>query len=281
MSPYFSTMNRLYSLIIITLFGFSCTTQHQSENTDNKEDTTKTSSNPKIEQTKSIEKNNFDLIALETTTPPKIDGLANDSAWVNQTWYSLSHRWLGNEFNQDDFNGRYKLSWNKNKLYLLVEIHDNIIADNIEKWDSSWWNDDCVEIFLDEDNGDDLHQFNYKAFAYHVSLNAKDVVDLGIDSLPHLYNNHIQAAKHMTSEQDIVWEFAIDIYDDSFIYDQENTPINLQSNKVMGFALAYCDNDTSTTRENFIGSIPVTGETDTERDQGWKDAGIFNNLTLK
>ena len=40
----------------------------------------------------------------------------------------------------------------------------------------------------------------------------------------------------------------------------------------------HSDNDSSVERENFIGSILVHGE---DKDQGWKDAGIFNTIILK
>lgn len=228
----------------------------------------------------SCQEKNFDLTAQKTDKAPDIDGISSDDCWEQADWYPLNQRWLGQEFTEEDFQGRYKLSWNESKLYLLVEILDDKLVDTHPEWNQDWWNDDCVEIFLDEDDGNDLHQFNHKAFAYHVALNCKDVVDLGPDQQPHLYNNHITAARK-TEGNTSVWEFAIDIYSDDFVDGQTNTPVKLFEDKKMGFALAYCDNDTSKTRENFIGSIPVTGETDEERDQGWKDAGIFNTLILE
>ena len=45
----------------------------------------------------------------------------------------------------------------------------------------------------------------------------------------------------------------------------------------MGFALAYCDNDNSKERENFIGSVYVDGE---DKNRGWIDANIFGTLKL-
>ncbi|MBW2998850.1 CBM9 family sugar-binding protein, partial [Candidatus Woesearchaeota archaeon] len=48
--------------------------------------------------------------------------------------------------------------------------------------------------------------------------------------------------------------------------------------KKIGFAIAYCDNDTSEHRENFIGSVFVDGN---DKDRGWKDAGIFGTIELK
>jgi len=45
----------------------------------------------------------------------------------------------------------------------------------------------------------------------------------------------------------------------------------------MGFAVAYCDNDNSQIRENFIGSEVIEGE---DKNRGWIDAGIFGSLQL-
>ena len=46
----------------------------------------------------------------------------------------------------------------------------------------------------------------------------------------------------------------------------------------MGFSLAYCDNDHSPERENFMGSVRVDGE---DKNRSWIDAGIFGLLTLQ
>ena len=263
-------MNKTILLLSAVFFFASCkkTEKPSEENTTISTDST---------MVKTVDKANYLLEALQSTVAPIIDGDSMDFCWENQSWYPINNIWLGNEYTDEDFAGRFKLAWDSTKLYLLVEIKDDILIDKYEKWDSLWWNDDCVEIFLDEDNGDDLHQFNHKAFAYHVALNCQDVVDLGPDSLPHLYNDHLKAAKQ-TSGNNTIWEFAINIYDDQYRDGHKNTPVTLMKGKKMGFCLNYCDSDTSALRENFISSIPVVGE---DKDQGWKDAGVFNDLILK
>ncbi|WP_372974429.1 sugar-binding protein [Muriicola sp.] len=52
----------------------------------------------------------------------------------------------------------------------------------------------------------------------------------------------------------------------------------MRKNKKIGFALAYCDNDGSAERENFIGSVFVPGE---DKNQGWINADIFGTLVLE
>ena len=56
-----------------------------------------------------------------------------------------------------------------------------------------------------------------------------------------------------------------------------NIPTTLTSGKVMGLMVAYCDNDGSELRENFIGSESVPSG---PKDRGWIDAGLFGSLTL-
>jgi len=273
-------MKKIILSLVAAAILVSCNSSKEVKNTlDESKDVVKETENVTVYD--SIDFSKYELIANETEVAPIIDGDSSDTCWGNQTWYPIQYVWMGKPVTKDDFEGRFKLSWDANKLYLLVEITDDSLVDTHEAWDDNWWNDDCVEIFIDENNGDEEHQFNYNAFAYHVALNTQDVVDLGTDSLPHLYNNHIQTSK-ITNGKTTVWEFAIDIYDDSFVYEKkENTIVTLTKGKQMGFCLNYCDNDTSETRENFISSIPVTGETDEERDQGWKQAGVFNDLILK
>lgn len=279
-------MKRFITLLSSIVLFTACETFQKDNILDSEETKPEKESAALVETTQNYDdnefnKNDYNLTAPLSVTPLVIDGIADDEVWKDAKWYNLNHRWLGNSYTKEDFSGKFKLAWDAKKLYLFVSITDDLIIDKNKKWDDGWWNDDCVEIFIDEDNGDDLHQFNHKAFAYHVALNAKDVVDLGTDSLPHLYNNHITAAKNMANDKSINWEFAIDIYSDSFKDNSKNKPVVLSSGKEMGFALAYCDSDTSKTRENFIGSIPMKGKTDQERDQGWKDAGVFNTLILK
>ena len=51
----------------------------------------------------------------------------------------------------------------------------------------------------------------------------------------------------------------------------------LEEQKEIGFAIAYCDNDQSEERENFIGSVPIKGK---NKNRGWIDAGVFEKFIL-
>lgn len=216
------------------------------------------------------------LEVARLTSKPNIDGKGTETNWSMSPWRALDQNWVGPAFDREDFKGRYKIAWDPEALYLLVEIEDDSLFDQHSDPLKFWWDDDCVEIFIDEDNSGGLHQFNHNAFAYHVALDG-NVVDLGTDREPHLYNDHVKMARQ--NEGGVhTWEMVVYVFDDSFTDGIANEPVILEEGKKLGFALAYCDNDGSAERENFIGSVFVPGE---DKNQGWINADIFGTLILK
>ncbi|SHH41792.1 DUF6265 family protein [Winogradskyella jejuensis] len=206
---------------------------------------------------------------------PIIDGKANEAVWGKSEWQPINQLWLGEAYSQVDFQGRYKLAWTEDALYLLAEITDDILLDKEKDPLKAWWDDDCLEIFVDEDNSGGNHQFNHNAFAYHIALDG-NVVDMSTEEKGILFNSHI-TSKRITARNQSVWEVKISLYDDTYNESETNFPVKLSANKNVGFALAYCDNDNSATRENFIGSVKVEGE---DKNRGWIDANIFGTLLL-
>lgn len=216
------------------------------------------------------------LIAVkQAQNTPIIDGVANESIWKNSKWYPIDQLWIGDAYTEEDFKGRYKLSWTKDALYVLAEITDDKLRDVYSNPLERWWDEDCLEIFIDEDNSGGNHQYNNNAFAYHVDVYG-NVVDVDSSKQGILYNSHVTSARETTGNTTI-WETKILLFDKSYRDDNTNSPVKLQSGKNIGFALAYCDNDNSEHRENFIGSIAVEG---TNKDKGWIDANIFGTLRL-
>lgn len=224
----------------------------------------------------SAKKNNQLLIINKADKPPIIDGVGDDSCWQNTIWLPLQERWLGAPYSTDDFEGYYKVTWNADALYVLVKIHDDILLDDHKDPLDSWWDDDCIEVFIDEDNSGGEHQYNYNAFAYHISLTG-DVIDYGPGEIPHNFKDHV-TSKRITTGKDSIWELKILLFDNSYSDENSNQPVSLTVNKEIGFAIAYCDNDHSKTRENFIGSVFIPGE---DKNRGYIDAGVFGTLLLK
>jgi len=220
----------------------------------------------------------YNNTAFEAQTPPEIDGIASDDCWNNADWKDINHAW-GNATtlpSADDFTGRYKLSWTEDKLYLLAEITDDVLMDSHSNPLVSYWEDDALEVFIDEDHSGGEHTNNYNAFAYHVALDY-NVVDLmkAASDKPGLFNDNIKCVRKDDGNVH-TWELALNIYNDNYIDSTANNiPVSLTAGKVMGFALAYGDSD-NVTRENFIGSLPLPAG----QDYGWRNADVFTTLSL-
>ena len=91
-------------------------------------------------------------------TAPEIDGEV-DPIWAKSSWHNLDKHILGELPDSEDFSGRYKLLWDESKLYLLAEITDDVLFDQHADPKHFYWDDDCLEIFLDEDYSGGDHQY--------------------------------------------------------------------------------------------------------------------------
>ncbi len=212
---------------------------------------------------------------------PTIDGEANEPAWAIAPWQAIDQLTLGEQPSPDDFTGRYKVVWTKDKLFILGEIIDDVLIDTHPNPLDSYWEDDTFEIFIDEDKSGGIHLDNYNAFAYHISLD-NQAVDFNSAGKPRTLNDHITSVWKRGSEKPhvVTWEISLDIFPDTF-KDMNNTalPIVLSAGKEMGFMIAYCDSDGQNGREHFIGSHaiePVNGD----KNRGYIDASVFGDLTL-
>ena len=206
-----------------------------------------------------------------------LDGAGTEQDWDKATWRNMDQLMAGTMPSKEDFSGRYKLLWDKNMLYLLAEITDDIFMDIHKDGLDRYWDDDCIEIFIDQDQSKGDHQYNYNAFAYHVSLDDQ-VVDLGIEKSPRYFNDHLELSKTRNGNQ-IMWEVGIKVYSDTYKDEHpEASRVTLDSKDNIGFMFGYCDNDTSKERESFVGDIFIKGE---DKNRGWIDAGVFGQIILK
>lgn len=256
-------------LAVLTLLG--CKKEKQSASTDQ---TIATTTEVK-EVVKSKKKNHQLTEVKKAIIVPEIDGKMDDPIWKEIKWLPMDQAWIGEYPTVDDFFGRYKVTWTPEALYVLVEVKDDILLDQYKDPTTQWWDDDCVEIFIDSDNSGGEHQFNNNAFAYHVALDG-NVLDLDENKEPILYNNHM-ISKRTTTNNVSIWEFAITLYDDTYKEGNTNDELILENGQEIGFAIAYNDNDTSAERENFMGSVFVPGE---DKNQGWINADIFGTIKL-
>jgi len=230
--------------------------------------------------------NTYALDAIKTKDNMHINGVGDESSWDSANWYAIDKLILGDMPSKDDFSGRFKILWDEQSIYLLVEITDDVLFDQHVDPKHFYWDDDCLEIFIDEDASGGEHQYNFNAFAYHVALD-NQVVDLGIKNIDGtenfvLLNDHIESSwrRNHDSLTNVTWELSISVYDDSFEFGSNNNkPVELSINKKLGFMLAYCDNDGSKEREHFIGSTEIEA-VNGNKNLGYITADVFQRLTL-
>jgi hypothetical protein len=180
-----------------------------------------------------------------------------------------------------NYYGRYKAVWTPERLYILMEITDDSLVDLRINPKDTYWEDDCAEFFINEDHKPHGHECGstaFNAFAYHIAEVARDqnnysngailpytspnainhTVDLGTDCNT---NNVLDLDDHVNVKikkdgHKYTWELGFKIFDKS--YDENsssNVPVTLTPKKVIGFAIAYCDDDDGS-RDHMIGTIP-------------------------
>jgi hypothetical protein len=215
----------------------------------------------------------------KTNSEVTIDGQALEDCWENAEWHEIDQVWIpyGATMSNGDFSGKFKVSWDESFLYVLVEVVDDMLSDDHSNPLQSWWEDDCLEVFIDEDRSMGNHERNNNAFAYHISL-FYDAVDLNSSGQGVNYKNHIEADMDTLAENTYLWEIAIKIYDETYSSaNPENSRVDLFHHKLMGMAVAYCDNDQSNGRENFIGSMYMT---QSHYNDMYKNADYFGPMLL-
>ncbi|NVK57479.1 MAG: CBM9 family sugar-binding protein [Alteromonadaceae bacterium] len=218
------------------------------------------------------------------STPIVIDGVANESAWDKAQWHPLDQLMVGDMPTPADFSGRFKMLWDNDQLYLQVEIVDDVLIDTHPNPLRAYWDDDCLEIFIDADASGGDHLNNYNAFAYHIALDG-NVVDIGpADNGAQefvLLNEHATSrwTRADSTPYTMTWEVSFRVYPDTFHHNNPVAPLQLSADQVLGFMLAYCDNDGSEEREHFLGSHAIT-PVDGDKNRGFIDASVFGQIKL-
>ncbi len=223
---------------------------------------------------------NDTIFNFKTQTPVTVDGQATEDCWAKAEWNVIDQVWIpwNAKMKEGDFSGRFKVSWDEDFLYMLVEVVDDSLSDDHSNPLQNWWDDDCLEVFIDENRSKGDHERNCNAFAYHVSL-FYDAVDLDSKGNGINYKNNVTVDMDTIGLNTYLWEFAFKNYDASFnISDPEKSRVKLSHNKKMGLTVAYCDNDETKARENFIGSMKMTQSTANDM---YKNADHFGLMILQ
>lgn len=255
-----------------------------------------------------------DFNAYFTDTPPVIDGVGDDPAWEKAEWQDINYAWMyqspmsptgtinpdGTVEKTDDFSGRFKVVWTEDRLYILAEIIDDVIK-RANDGSSGAEQNDCLELFIDENASGGARDGTNNFFAYHINFynapgyaetpkNVFDYVDGGnVSNRNQLRNHHLNYVIGLdTDNNKYTWEIEMKVYDDTYpvTSNPETDPVTLTDGKKIGFAVAYCDSDGhatlggKTTRDHFIGSHYVTGKTDGERNVGYLDSTQYAHMYL-
>lgn len=214
---------------------------------------------------------------FHASVAPVIDGVV-DPHWRDFSWFPINAVIIGEVPEPSDFSGRFKLSWHGNYLYLLAQIQDDILTDSHPQPTDNYWNDDCLEVFLDPDASGGDHLYSHNAFAYHIALD-NQVVDLGRrEGEVVVFNQHIHNRwqRDPSPPYGLIWEARIGFYADN---GQHLSPMSLNAGMEFGFMLAYCDADGQPERELFIGSQTIT-VMDNDKNIGYKTADVFTKMRL-
>lgn len=84
----------------------------------------------------------------ETKRPPLIDAFAEDDLWASAPELSIARPAGGTVTDAKDLAARARLLWDRDALYVYVEVDDESRQADSE----AWFDDDGVEIFLDTEN---------------------------------------------------------------------------------------------------------------------------------
>jgi hypothetical protein len=218
-----------------------------------------------------------------THSVPDINGIGDDSCWSSAVWAPIDQVWIGPAYTADDYTGRFKALWNSERLFLLIEVVDDSLRlqpENTVNVCDNIYNFDCVEIFIDEDHSRDVnYSDSYKAFAYHLDTAGNVCYANGSRGWERLDDN-IRYKMKRVAEHTFHYEYEIKVFDDSYVLGRDNTPVVLTEGKLMGWSLAYNDNDKGNTRQNMIGSKFIPGNSDYERNVSYYNASVFGDLKL-
>jgi len=212
-----------------------------------------------------------------------LDGRGDEADWQRAAWRPLRYLMDGRAPDGAlDFSARYRAVWRSDALHLLVELRDDILLDSVADPLDRYWDDDALEVFVDEDNAGGPHQFDDAAYAYHIALDGQ-VVDIGPGDPgsapgPRTYPEHLQS--RWTRDPDdptlLIWEVRLQL----FAQGTPERPVKLRAGKRIGFMLAYCDSDQpGAGREHFLGDIEIPARNGS-RNLGYLDADVFGVMLL-
>ncbi|HEX2937259.1 MAG TPA: sugar-binding protein [Bacteroidales bacterium] len=215
-----------------------------------------------------------------TSTLPVIDGIGNDTCWDKAEWATIDQIWIGQPVDASDFTGKFKAMWTEDRLYVLVRVTDDSLllqASGITDVCTNIYNYDCVEIFMDENNSRETdYSGTFKAVAYHMDTTGNICYSMGNKGWVRL-DDHLHYKMKRVDTHTFDYEYEIKVYNDTYVVGGINVPVKLTNGKLMGWSIAYNDNDLGSTRQNMIGSIYIAGS---DKNVSYFNSSVFGELKL-
>lgn len=194
------------------------------------------------------------FVCRKINTKIVIDGKDND--WKNIPKISLINRTI-NKINLEkknykgDFSAYFKVAWNKDYIYLMVNVKDDMFAHKAVKRTDQRWNNDSLQIFIDtkcdardrKQRGYDRNDYDYAIFP---NEDGKSSICFRYLSPDIQLTLGPSAPKDRTIAKYIPSSFKKT--SDGYIYEvafpaKYLLPINLENNYALGFSLFVNDRD--------------------------------------
>jgi hypothetical protein len=105
-----------------------------------------------------------DVNAYAFNSEPVIDGIIDDG-WNDNEFLEISHFLSSEQVSEENFSGKFKVSWYNNSLYFLFEVTDDSL---VLHTDMPIWLGDNINLYLDLGNekgssfDDNDHLFHFK-----------------------------------------------------------------------------------------------------------------------
>ena len=208
---------------------------------------------------------------------PVIDGKPDDACWDSAVWAPIDQIWIGTATTADDYTGAFKVVWTPSRLYILEKYTRSVINDNYAGvCAGDIYNQDCAEIFIDENHDGGYYLKTYKAFAYHL-MTTGDACAIGPSGSFENHDADMTFVFDSAGNHIYYWEIELKVFADTYVYGAA-TPVTLNAGKQMGFSLAYNTNDGDATRKNMFGSHYIADPA--HRNDSYMNASYLGDLFL-
>ena len=188
---------------------------------------------------KLVESTLSEILNVEyTPTPFEIDAIM-DNSWTGEKLHAMNHVILGeeNETSTLDANVQWNAMWDTNFLYFWFEIKDDSL---INDSGNDFFQDDCVEFWIDGDNNKDTYHDGVNDFGFQFRYHPDSIIEpVKVSIGPAIETSKIFQAAKLNGEGYIL----------EVAYPLELLGIKPYDSSFFGFDLDYNDDDNGGDRD--------------------------------